>query len=292
MRVLVTGASGYVGGQVRTQLLERRFDVVALSRVRGAQGSFRCLVSGEVGDLDRHLVGVDSVIHLAGRLVDDPKAGVVDYFTPNVGFTDEVLAAAVRAGVTSFVHASSRLVYPSTLKGPAVEDRDADPDTAYGISKRWAEDVVRFRSRESGINAISLRIGQVTGGVHLGLGVINSFVKQARRDRRVVVHGTGSAVRDVVHVEDVARALVAAMDHRGPWVAVNVGGTRPVTISQIAEMVAACAPGVDIQRVVAEKEDSSCYALSQERVRRTLSWVPTWSPEAIIKAAYGREETD
>lgn len=291
MRVLVTGASGYIGRHLTSALTSAATDVTALSRDGSGRGLFRCRVSGRVAPLPTHLEGVTHVAHLAGRLVDDPRAGVMDYFPANVQFTDEVLQAAVDAGVSVFVHASTRLVYPRTLVRPAREDRDAGPDSAYGISKSWAEDLVRFVANDSGLNALSLRISQVTGRDHPGLGVINSFVKQARRQRQITVHGAGEAIRDVIHVDDVVSALIAALQYRGPWLAINVGGSRPITIADMARMVAACAPEyIEVRHVETDTEDTSSYALSPEQAQRVLSWTPTWTPEAIIEAIYASEE--
>lgn len=288
MRVAVTGASGYIGTRVVEALRAQGAGVVALSRHEDSD-MFRCLLSGATGNLHELMEGVDHVIHLAGRLVDDHKAGVTAYYNANVRLTDDVLNAALDAGAVSFVHASSRLVYPSTLARAALESADTAPDTPYGISKRWAEDLVQYASTSHGISALSLRIGQVTGGDHPGLGVINAFIRQAKETQRINVNGRGGALREFVHVDDVAGALIAALEYRGPWQAVNVGGTRPVSISEIAEIVAAQSPNdVEVRHTEVENEDHSCYALSPERAQRTLRWAPQWSPDAMIAAAFER----
>lgn len=288
MRIVVTGASGYIGRQVVQRLLTESHEVVALTRDAGA-GNFRCLRSGASGSLRHHFEGAHHVLHLAGRLVDDPSAGVLDYFEANVRLTEAVIKAAKDAQVVSIVHASSRLIYPKDLTEPAVEDRDRAPDTPYGVSKSWAEDLLRLACQDDGMSALSLRIAQVTGGDHHGLGVINAFIKQARTLGEVTVQGRGAAIRDFLHVEDVASAFRAALEFRGPWLPINIGGTRSVSVAEIARLVAALNQReTKVLNVDVPKEDTSCYALDPGRARTVLQWAPRWSPEDIIAGSLER----
>nr|WP_259884334.1 NAD(P)-dependent oxidoreductase [Brachybacterium muris] len=290
VRVAVTGATGYIGQQVVVELRRQGYRVAPLTR-GGAPGKYRDMLLGDVGTLTEHFTSCQHVIHLAGQLVHDRDAGPLAYFAANVELTNEVMCAAVETGLASVVHASSRLVYPATLREPAIEDRDACPDTAYGISKRWSEDLVRHVSASSSISATSLRIAQVTGGDHPGLGVVNSFIRQAGSVGEITVNGRGEAIREIVHVTDVARAFVSALDRAGEWQAINIGGTRSVTIAEIAHLVAdATQSDVDVRHVDVDDEDLSRYALDSTRARDELAWEPSWRPEDIIQEAIkGRE---
>ncbi|WP_193315394.1 NAD(P)-dependent oxidoreductase [Nostocoides sp. F2B08] len=293
MAVAVTGASGYIGRRVVARLQGEGTSVVALSRA-GETGRFRDLLDGREGTLAELMVGTQALVHLAGRLVDDVAAPVEAYLEPNVVLTDRALAAAVEDHVEVVVHASSRLVYPSDLTTPAVEDRDARPDTAYGLSKLWAEDVVRFRTAGTGTSALSLRVAQVTGGDHPGLGVINTFIRQARETGRLTVRGSGAAVREVVHVDDVVEAVISALQHRGPWTPVNVGGVGPMTVAEIAGQVAESAGlGPEaVRHVPVDHDDLSVYALDPTHRREVLPWEPKWSmPDIITEAMQQKEES-
>ncbi len=286
MRVAVTGASGYIGRALTPALRAAGHEPVPLGR-SSAPGVFMNREDDSTGTLGEHIAGADRVIHLAGQLVTDPAANVDAYYQANVQFTETVMEAAHAAGVAGVVHASTRLVYPKTLSKPAVEMRDASPDTAYGLSKLWAENVTRFHANRAGMDSISLRIGQVTGGEHPGLGVINAFIRQARERNRVTINGRGVAVRDFVHVDDVAAACVAALDHSGNWTAVNIGGSRAMTIAEIARTVADACPGdVTLEHEPATDEDMSCYALDPQHARSTLRWAPTWTPQDMIIEAF------
>lgn len=285
MKVLVTGASGYIGSHLVPRLVERGDEVRALTR-SADHGVYRCLVTGTVADLDAHLTGVTHVVHLAGRLVDDPQADIGDYYPANVELTETLMQGARRAGVRSIAHASSRLVYPRTLTAPARERHDEHPDTAYGMSKLWAENVVRLYADDSSLSALSLRIGQVTGGGHPGLGVIRSFARQARVGGPVRIQGSGKAVREFVHVDDVVSAILASLDYEGRWRPVNIGGTRAISVEEIAHCVAALADQpVQVTHSPTERDDLSVYALDPTVARATLPWEPQRTPEQIIAEA-------
>ena len=285
MKVIVTGASGYIGQELVKQLVDLQYSVSALSRSTVPQ-EYVCMQSAVQGTLRDHLRNADAVVHLAGQLVRDPLAPVSDYLDANVVFTDAVMRAAIDEHVAVVVHASSRLVYPSTLT-EAASECDARPDTPYGLSKLWAEDVVRYHCEKSRVAGLSLRIGQVTGGKHPGLGAINSFIRQAADHGIIRVAGAGNAVRDVVHVKDVVYAFLKALDYRGPWRALNLGGPAPVTIREMAETVAHIAgPQVSVIHDVVEHEDTSCYALRQEEARHVLGWEPVEGIADIISEAW------
>lgn len=290
MRVAVTGASGYIGQHVVAELRRQGHKVAPLTR-SDAPGQYRDMLLGDVGTLTEHFASCQHAIHLAGQLVRDRSAGILAYVAANVELTYQAMNAAADAGLASVVHASSRLVYPATLREAAVEDRDACPDSAYGISKRWSEDVVRHTSATRSISATSLRIAQVTGGNHPGLGVVNSFTRQAGAAGEITVNGGGDAIREIVHVEDAARAFVAALDREGAWQAINIGGTRPVSIAEIAHLVAAATESeVAVRHVDVSDEDLSRFTLDSTRARVELAWEPSWRPEDIIQEAVKNKE--
>lgn len=287
MTVVVAGARGYLGRHLLAKLQADDVAYRAIGRAN-AEGQFCDVEGGETATLHELLDGATAVVNLAGELVHDRSAGIRQYFDANVAFADDLTRAAVDQGAEVVVHASSRLVYPATLSGPAVEDEHAAPDTPYGLSKKWGEDATRVALGATRTSGISLRIGQVTGGDHPGLGVINSFIAQAKRDGVVKVNGGGVALRDFVHVDDVVGAVCAALEYRGPWTAVNVGGQVPLSIAGIADLVTATDPSgqARVEFVPVDAEDRSCYALDHERAESILGWKAGRSASDIVAEAW------
>lgn len=281
MHVAVTGSRGFIGTHLVAALRARGDDVVTLGR--GASGAQQDLESD--APLATAIQGADAVVHLAGRTVEDLADPLSTYLPANVTLTEEVMRAAVDAGVTRFVHASSRLVYGPDVQAGAREEGPTEPETFYGLSKLMAEQMVAIYRQKFGIRGVSLRLAQVVGPGDGGRGALPRMVASAVADGRVLIHGAGAAVRDIVHVEDVVGAIVATLVAETPPAAINVGGGQGVSIRHMAEAVVT-AIGLsadDIVELPVEREDISHYELDVSRAQHELGWSPTLTLETMVR---------
>lgn len=319
MRVLLTGAAGFIGGAIGTALVEGGHEVVGVDlMLPQAHGSAEApegvLVrdvreAGGWGDL---LEGVDVVCHQAAVVGAGVKvADLPDYASHNDLGTAVLLAAMHEAGVGRMVVASSMVVYgegrylcaehgqqappPRAVAALDAGDFDVkcgvcgrslewalvdetaplDPRGAYAASKAAQEYYVASWVRQAGAAAIGLRYHNVYGP-HMPRdtpysGVAAMFRSSLERGEAPNVYEDGAQMRDFVHVADVARANVAAMEavvaaDAGHWATYNVASGHPVAIRDVAEMVATgtasgLAPNVtgqyrlgDVRHVVASPE--------------------------------------
>lgn len=285
MRVAVSGASGFVGSHVVDHLAAAGHEVVPLGR--GVDGDQVRLDDDTSGSLQELLAGSDALVHLAARSVDSLATPLRAYLEPNVVLTETYLEAAAAAGVSVVVNASTRLVYPSTLSAPVSEDGPLHPDTFYGLSKLTAERLVQLHAARAGLPAVSLRLAQVVGAGDEDRGALPRMVARARRGEALVVHGTGGAVRDFVHVSDVARAVAAAIVTPTAATAFNIGGCARHTVGELAAIVADEA-GVEVEHVPQDDEDTSVYLLDCTLARDALDWTPTVDVRAMVREGLGR----
>lgn len=293
MRIVVTGARGFLGSHAVTHLRAQGYDVRPLGR--GDDGLLRRLdnpagpatPAPALADL---LAGADAVVHLAARSVDSLATPLASYLPANVALTEDLLRAAVEAGVGRFVLASSRLAYPGHLRGPLREDEQEGPDTFYGLSKRMGEDVLALYARTAGIGTVALRIAQVVGPGDGGRGALPRLVGQALAGGPVTVTGKGAVVRDFVDVRDVASALDLAAtrpDLPSPLVA-NIG-TGGFSVAEMAREVAAQRGLADDAIVFepVEREDTSEYRLDTTRARDLLGWTASYTLADMVRERVG-----
>ena len=243
MRVLVTGASGMLGGGVATALAARGDEVTVLQRrpsgLTGGNGSRLREVLGDVCDPEvvaRAVDGQDAIVHLAARV--DVTGPWADYVRINVGGTRTLLEAARRQGVARFVHTSSPSVAHAGASIVGEGAGPADPERArghYARSKAFAERIAlaadaRSRRDGSGPAVVAVRPHLVWGPGDTQL--VARVIRRARAGRLPVI-GSGAPLVDTTYVDNAVDAFVAALDRcedvRGEAFVVTNGEPRPIS---------------------------------------------------------------
>ncbi len=263
-QILVTGGAGYIGSVVVDQLLERGFGVVVLDDLstghRQAVARGAGFVQGGIGN--RELVDsllqkerIEAIIHLAAfALVAESVAQPRKYVANNVTAARVLLEAAARAKVRRFVFSSSCAVYGHPPKVPITEDTPQEPVNPYGETKRDYERLLAEVAPQHGMGVVSLRYFNASGATeqrgedhdpetHLIPNVLGAAL--GKREA-LEVYGTdyptpdGTAIRDYVHVADIADAHLRALDvalDGGAAVALNLGTGTGRSVREVVEAV-------------------------------------------------------
>lgn len=227
MRVLVTGAAGFIGSHITRALLADGHEVVGLDDL--STGHRHNLPDGEpgwrfvLGDIRDPMVcatameGARAVVHLAGRnsvprSLADPRSAL----EVNVVGGFNLLEAARASGVARFVYASSSSVYGDDPSLPKVESQLRRPLSPYAASKASFEHFARAWSSSWGLFTVGLRFFNVFGPRQDPAGayaaVVPRFVEAALDRRPPLIHGDGSFTRDFTFVDNVVHAVRLSLD--------------------------------------------------------------------------------
>ncbi len=245
MRIVVTGAAGFIGSHLSERLLAADHAVTGLdsfsrfysralkeanvAELRSARG-FRLLeaTAATPEGLAAAFRGADAACHLAGR--PGVRGGVAHWFeTANVRTTEAVLRAAAAAGLRRVVLASSSSVY-GAADAPVAEEAPLRPLSHYARSKLRAERLAARLAERLGIELVVLRYFTVYGPRQRPDMAFARFTATALEGREMTLLGDGRQRRDFTYVGDACEATLAALTHGRPGQTYNVSGGRPVAV--------------------------------------------------------------
>jgi UDP-glucose 4-epimerase len=290
---LILGGGGFIGSHVVDALLDAGHRVRVFERPRVPQyrpfaGDAMEWLEGDFQNsvLVREAVrGVDAIVHLVSTTLpkgsnDDPEFDVQS----NVIGTLRLLRFAVEAGVRKVVFISSGgTVYGVPTIVPIPETHATDPRVSYAIGKLAVEKYLAVFEQQYGLAYAVLRVANPYGPrqrVDVAQGAVAMFVDAALSGRTVEIWGDGSVVRDYVHVADVARAFVAALNYAGPERVFNVGSGRGCSLTELLALIErAVGHPVPRRHLPARGIDVPCNVLDIARAARELGWAPQISLE-------------
>ena len=312
MKLLVTGGAGYVGSVVAAQLVEAGHETVVLDDLSKGHADAvpegARLVEGSLLDgafvTQTLAAGFDGVLHFAAlSLVAESVEEPERYYRNNVGGTLNLLDAMGEAGVTRLVFSSTAAVYGEPEEVPIPETSPTAPTNPYGNSKLAVDRMIGDVARARGLAATSLRYFNVAGASgrfgedHEPETHLIPIVLQAAAGTRdsVKIFGTdyptrdGTAVRDYIHIEDLGRAHLLALEASEPGRhgIYNLGNGSGFSVLQVIE-AARAVTGVDIRTEEAPRRagDPPELVASSDAIRADLGWKPEKGLEAMISDAW------
>ena len=280
-RILVAGGAGYIGSHTVKELRRQGFEVVVFDNLSTGRREFVRDAELIVGDLeDRNDVlnlfrtkEIDAVLHFASLIqVGESYVHPRKYYTQNLSSSLNLLEAMLEAGVKRFIFSSSAAVYGIPRRIPIPEDHPLDPFNPYGQTKFFVERILQDYDRAYGLKFISLRYFNAAGAdpegqmgechdpeTHL---IPNTMLTVLGKRERLEIYGTdfptpdGTAVRDYIHVTDLAAAHVLAL-------------RRLLTTPQSEFINLGANKGYSVREVVAKAEEITGHKIPvRERPRR------------------------
>jgi|CXWL01.1.fsa_nt_gi nucleoside-diphosphate-sugar epimerase len=301
MKTLIVGNMGYIG-PVLTKHLRHAYPHAEL--IGFDSGLFaHCLIGsaplpeiyldrqvfGDVRHIDKNLFeGVDAVVNLAA-ISNDPMGNRFEDATLAINYKSavELAAAAKRAGVRTYVFASSCSVYGCAEEGAKQESSKLDPLTAYARSKVMAEKELILEADER-FTVTCLRFATACGmsdRLRLDL-VLNDFVAGALTQKKIVVMSDGTPWRPLINIKDMARAIewgiTKRADQGGNALVVNVGSNEwNCQVKDLANAVAQAIPGVEVSINKNAPPDKRSYRVSYDLFKQLA---PNFQPLCDLKS--------
>jgi len=322
MTILVTGGAGYIGSHMVWELLDHDEEVVVVDNlVTGFEWAIPegvKLIKGNVGDQEfmqdvMRDHNVDTIIHFAGSvIVPESIENPLKYYENNTGNSRNLIAAAINTGIKRFIFSSTAAVYGEPLtEGPISENAILHPISPYGTSKLMTELMVRDTALAHNMSYVILRYfnvagcdlkgraGQSTeGATHL---IKVACEAAAGKRSSMKIFGTdydtrdGTAVRDFIHVSDLANAHYTAVKFLrdgGRKFTANCGYSSGYTVREVIDAVKRVS-GNDFRVIEADRRAGDIPALSANayRLMSRLDWRPKYNDlDLIVSSALKWEQ--
>ncbi len=245
MKVLLTGAGGFVGREVFRQLKKTNYEVYGTDIKKTREIQYLDVTDfGKVLSFlqERRFGEEDAVIHLAARVAGKPSLkDPYSYFRTNVMGILNILEAMKVLGIKYLVFASSWSTYGSNIPLPINESTPQHPENPYGASKKACEALIESytTSKNWEIKVIVLRPTMIYGTIQEEQNVFQQVVDCMLNCKKFEIYGTGKHTREFLHQRDAARIFIKALEivpKIKNWEVFILGTENPVSIRNLAKM--------------------------------------------------------
>jgi UDP-glucose 4-epimerase len=314
MTWMITGGAGFIGSHVVRAMTEAGERVVVLDDLStGDAGRLPAGVPLERGTvLDRDVLdrvlrehGVDGVVHIAAKKqVGESVERPLWYYRENVEGLRTVLEAAAGAGVRRFLFSSSAAVYGMPDVDLVTEQTPCEPMSPYGETKLAGEWLVKAAGKAHGMATASLRYFNVAGAATPELGdpgvfnLVPMVFQRLSQGKPPVIFGDdyptpdGTCVRDYIHVEDIASALLAAArrlaEDPSAELVLNIGRGEGVSVAEMVEIIREVSGHTGVEPEVAPRRpgDPARVVASAEAITKELGWTATRDVRQMVTSAW------
>jgi nucleoside-diphosphate-sugar epimerase len=302
MRVLVTGAAGFIGSHVCERLVADNHDVVGLdafipyypreikeSNLANLRGEPRFhFVEADLrdGGLESLVADSDAIIHLAAMAGPASWDQFDRYVSCNVTGTQRLLEAARQAGNPDqrrFIQVSTSSVYGTDARGN--EDAPLHPASPYGITKLAAEQLAFAYQRAFGLPVVALRYFSIYGPRQRPDMAYNIFIRALLRKEPIVIFGDGEQSRGNTYIDDCVAGTIQALASGKPGTAYNIGGGVTITLNAAIAIIEDAVGVKATRQYTAARTGDQRHTLADiSRARADFGYDPRVNPDEGLRA--------
>jgi len=289
MKVVVTGANGFVGLHTVRGLLDTGYNVLATdiadSELKARfKGDKRCEIA-TTNILDENLKKIikkeDKVLHLAAiARFDQARQNPQRAVKVNIEGTLNIIKACIEKKAERLVYSSTGSVYSHDAPIPIREDAKREPDSIYGLTKKQAEEWI-FLYGEN-LPYIILRYGYIYGK-DKDWGAVGAFLKRLKQGERPLIFG-GKQTNDFIYIKDIVQANLLALETEHVRQAYNIGSGRATSIKDVCELcIDAMGSNLTMEIKPARAFDFPVFVYDISKAQTLLNFEPKWNLSKGIK---------
>jgi len=295
MRFVVTGGAGFVGSHLVKLLVKKGHDVTVIDNLHTGKLEnldevshkikFQNIDIQDYDSMEKELRNIDGVFHQAALTVVQDSFKMPDkYYSVNVDGTENIFKIAQKNNF-KVVYASSSSVYGHQNVVPILENFEKKPINPYGKTK-LDDEVLAEKYAKHGVKIIGLRYFNIFGkGQTLEYaGVITKFLDRLEDKESPIIFGTGSQIRDFIHVEDIAKANLLAMESEVSFTHANIGKGNSISILELAKIMIDIS-GLELEPIMEKPLEGDIEKSQSDNslARKLFGWKPEKRLEDWLK---------
>jgi len=318
--ILVTGGAGYIGSHVTRLLAKRGFNPIVYDNLSGGFKEFVSgyeFIEGDIGDFDKLTQvlshnNIQCVMNFASYIaVGESVQFPLKYYDNNVAKTITLFEAMIKANVKRFIFSSSAAVYGNPEIIPIPEESPMKPESPYGKTKYFIEEVLKDLSKSNSFNSISLRYFNAAGAdesgeigeSHVPETHLIPLVIRAVLDPQytVTIFGTdyntpdGTCIRDYIHVNDLGTAHILALEKLlevDSSDVFNLGNGKGFSVKEVIDSVRKITgKEFSVKEGSRRPGDPAILVASSRKAMQTLRWQPVYTDiDSIVASAWNWEK--
>ncbi|HSG29968.1 MAG TPA: NAD-dependent epimerase/dehydratase family protein [Thermodesulfobacteriota bacterium] len=305
MKVIVTGAAGFIGSTLTEKLISQGFSVIGIDSVNDnydvkiknsnisgllKNKNFK-FINSNILDIDfgGKYSEIQAIFHQAATAGVRSSWGknFRDYTENNIMATQHLLESFKDSGLKKFIYASSSSVYGNADEMPLRISTLTKPVSPYGVTKLAGENLVNTYHANYGLPTVSLRYFTVYGPRQRPDMAFHIFMKSALQNKQIDIYGDGEQIRDFTYIDDVVNANMLALDNGKNGSIYNIGGGSNISINKVLELIEHISGNkLDINYQQTQKGDVRQTQADISLSKKELKYVPGFDIKTGLKNEY------